>query len=166
MLAGFRNAALHGIDEVEVGPVSNAGLRIRRQVRGIENADGGFEGKAATRQCGIEPGLFGIWLVAIPAATGGVENFAVGNIAVWAGIAEAGKGLGALNSQNAVKPSTASSARLPRLRFETSFRLTYPLGRRNFSWQLWHAAPRAGNAALKLASSVVAARAALASTQA
>ena len=80
MLAGFRNAALHGIDEVEVRPVSNAGLGIGRQVRGVQNADGGFEGEAAAGQIGVKSGLFGIWLVAIPAATGGIENFAVGNI--------------------------------------------------------------------------------------
>ena len=80
MLAGFGNAALHGIDEVEVRPVSNAGLRIRGQVRGVQNADGGFEGEAAAWQIGVKPGLFGIWLVAIPAATGGIENFAIGDV--------------------------------------------------------------------------------------
>ena len=81
MLAGFGNAALHRIDEVEVRPVANSGLGIGCQVRRVENANGGFERESTARQIRVKACLFGIWLVAIPAATGGIEDFTIGNIA-------------------------------------------------------------------------------------
>jgi hypothetical protein len=81
MLAGLGNAALHGIDEVEVRPVSKAGLCVRGQVRGVKHPDGSLERETAARQIGIKSRLFSIWLVAIPAAAGGIENFAIGDIA-------------------------------------------------------------------------------------
>src|SRR6185503_956082 len=102
------------------------------------------------------------WQEMQPPTLNRISPFA--GLAVWAGTAVSG--LGTLSSQNALKPSTASNARLRRFRFETNFSGIYPLGRRNFSWQSAQAFPRAGKAALKLASSVVAATAVRASTHA
>ena len=80
MRARRRDAALHCIDEFEIGPFADAGRVIRRDIRRIERSDGRLEGRSPGRQIGGYVLQIRLRLMTRPAAAGIEENFAVLNV--------------------------------------------------------------------------------------
>ena len=75
-----RYAALHRVDEVEIGPGAQPGLGIGSQIGRIEGSHGCLERKSAGRKVRIDVLEIGAGLVAGPATGSMIEDLAVGGI--------------------------------------------------------------------------------------
>ena len=77
--AGFTNAFLHGVDEIGIAPLANAGFSVGRNVWRVKCADRGVQGRSASNGGSVDARIFG-WQVA-GVTTGCVKQlFAIGNV--------------------------------------------------------------------------------------
>ena len=94
ILAVGCHAALHRVDEVERAPIADACLLVGRDIRHVEGADRASSGSGrppAAPCLGLAiVALFQRRGVALGAAARGEHVFAVGEVGVWAGSADAG----------------------------------------------------------------------------